>query len=469
MFEFKLPDLGEGVHEGEILHWYVSEGDQIKADDPLVEVETDKAAVTIPSPKGGKVLRRTGQVGETISVGAVLVVIEDNGTSAASATRAPVPQVTTAPPAAAPAQPAAQPKPAPAVRATPVAVAPAPRPAPAAAAPSPPAPAPLREGPIPAAPATRRLARELGVELRSVPASGPGGRVTSEDVQRFAELSGTLPAAGETRPTAAAAPAAEAPMVTGGGAGGIPFLEVEPLPDFTQWGEVEREPMRSIRRKVAHKMVTSMILVPHVAHMDEADVTELDAFRRRERTRREGQPGARLTFLPFVFKAVISQLRAFPKFNASVDPFTQEIVYKRYYNLGFAADTEKGLVVPVLHRADQKSILRISAELADLSERARAGKLEVGELRGGTFTVTNVGSLGGTGMIPTINYPEVAILGMGMAQDKPVARDGQVVIRKMLPLTLAFDHRIIDGADAARFVTAVVRQLSDPSALLVEG
>ena len=215
-------------------------------------------------------------------------------------------------------------------------------------------------------------------------------------------------------------------------------------------------------------MVTSMTLVPHVAHMDEADVTLLDEFRRREKERRAGRAGGSLTMLAFVVKAVTAGLKAAPSFNASLDPFREEIVYKKYYNIGIAVDTGKGLVVPVIKDTDRKSIVQIAADIEAVASRAREGKLEVSDLRGGTFTITNVGPLGGTALIPTINYPEVAILGMGRIQPKPVVVGGEIVIRNMLPLTLAFDHRIADGADAARFVSELVRQLSDPNLLLLE-
>jgi pyruvate dehydrogenase E2 component (dihydrolipoamide acetyltransferase) len=325
--------------------------------------------------------------------------------------------------------------------------------------------------PVPAAPATRRLARELGVDLARVPASGPGGRVTSDDVQRFAAGEKVVPStpAAPTEPRRPVTETEELPAIpAGGGDSGVPFFELERLPDFEQWGPVQREAVRSIRRKVARKMVASMTIVPHVAHMDEADVTELDAFRRQERKRLEGQEGGRLTLLAFVIKAAVAQLKSRPQFNASLDPHRQEIIYKQFYNVGFAADTDKGLVVPVVKDVDRKNIVQLSAEIERLATRAREGKLEVDDLRGGTFTVTNVGSLGGTGVIPTINYPEVAILGMGLAHDKPVVRDGQVVVRKMLPLTIAFDHRLIDGADAARWMTSLVRTLSDPYAWILE-
>jgi len=443
MFEFRLPDLGEGIHEGEILKWHVNTGETIKEDDPLVEMETDKAAVVIPSPKGGKIVSVAGKVGDTVVVGDVIAVIAAEGEEIV--VEAPAKEAV---PAAAP---------------------------PPEKAPPPPAAPPSVKGPVPAAPATRRFAREQGIDINLVTPTGPGGRVTLDDVKRVIEAKEKgLPVPPVEVPAAevAAEPAVEERRAeaefAAHAASAIPFLDIEPLPDFEQWGIVEREPLRSIRRKVARKMVTSMILVPHVMHMDEADVTLLEEFRQREKSRRTGQQGAHLTILAFIVKAVTAGLKATPAFNASLDPFKEEIVYKKYYNIGIATDTGKGLMVPVIKDTDRKSIVRISADIEDLATRARDGKIEVAELRGGTFTITNVGPLGGTALIPTINYPEVAILGVGRVQEKPVVRDGQIVIRKILPLTLAFDHRIADGADAARFVTEMVRQLSDPNLLLLE-
>jgi pyruvate dehydrogenase E2 component (dihydrolipoamide acetyltransferase) len=297
--------------------------------------------------------------------------------------------------------------------------------------------------------------------------------VTPDDVKLFSEGKAAPVKAAAAEPGAAPAePAvieerAEAEFAAHA-ASAIPFLDIEPLPDFEQWGPVEKEKLRSIRRKVAHKMVTSMTLIPHVVHMDEADVTLLEDFRKREKKRLEGQPGGHLTLLAFIIKAVTAGLREAVSFNASLDPFKEEIIYKKYYNIGIAVDTGKGLIVPVVKDTDRKSIMQISADLERLSSDAREGKIDVADLRGGTFTITNVGPLGGTALLPTINYPEVAILGMGRVQEKPVVRDGEIVIRKMLPLTLAFDHRIADGADAARFVTEMVRQLADPNLLLLE-
>lgn len=444
MYEFKLPDLGEGIQEGEILKWHVAEGDEIAMDAPLVDVETDKAAVTIPSPAAGKVTNLAGGVGDIVNVGQVVAVIGDGeGTPATPA--APAAEAETA--VETPSEPAVETA-VPAVTGAP-------------AAPE----IPAHPGTVPAAPATRRLARELGIDINLVPPTGPAGRVTPEDVRAFSE--GKVPATEAFEVPEAAEHRAEVEMAATA-ASSIPFLDIEPLPDFSQWGEIEEEDLRSIRRKVARKMVTSMILVPHVAHMDEADVTMLEEFRQKEKKRLSKVEGPNLTMLPFIIKAVTAGLKTTPAFNASLDPFREKIVHKKYINIGIAVDTGRGLVVPVVRNTDCKSISQIAADIEDLANRAREGTLTVDEMRGGTFTITNVGPLGGTALIPTINYPEVAILGMGKAQDKPVVRDGEIVIRRILPLTLAFDHRIADGADAARFVTEMIRQLSDPALLLLE-
>ncbi len=452
MFEFKLPDLGEGIAEGEILKWYVEEGGEIGEDEPLMDVETDKAAVTIPSPRGGRIAAYKGKVGDIVNVGDVVVVIDDGTGEAAAVEEAAAEKTFAAPDTPEP-------------ETVPEAVAPAAMPG-------------VRR-PVPAAPATRRLARELKIDINLVTPTGPGGRVVPEDVHRFADH-GVAPATAAGSTDAATGEPAEhvaAKQVHDDAAfaefaahasATIPFLEIEPLPDFSADGPIEVEALRSIRRKVARKMVTSMSLVPHVAHMDDADVTDLDKFRIREKERRTGGAGGKLTLLAFVIKAITAGLKATPAFNASLDPFREEIIYKKYYNIGFAADTGRGLVVPVVKNTNSKSIIQIADDIFEKATLAREGKLPPEDMRGGTFTITNVGPLGGTALLPTINYPEVAILGMGKVQEKPVVRNGEIVIRKILPLTLAFDHRIADGADAARFVAELVRQLSDPNLLLLE-
>lgn len=447
MFEFILPDLGEGIHEGEVLEWHVKVGDTIIEDEPLIDIETDKAAVSIPSPKGGIVMATNGEVGEIVYVGNIIVVIDDsgNGSNAVAPVAAAAETVST-PPVAATLAPAAE-----GFKARSI------------------------DHKVPAAPATRKLAREMGIDINTVNGSGPAGRVTQDDVKLHA--SGAVPASAApvvTAPVVAPAPVPEVRTPTpttlsGGASTGIPFLDVDPLPDYSLEGPVEIEKLRSIRRKVAHKMVTSKSIIPHVVHMDEADVTDLDALRKNEKSSREGQPGGRLTLLPFVIKAIISGLKNYPMFNSSLDPFREEIIYKKYYNMGIAVDSERGLIVPVIKNADHLSILGISSQVEDLAEAARTGNIDVSSLSGGTFTITNVGAIGGTGFAAAINYPEAGILGLGRAQDKAVVRNGEIVIRKMLPIGLSYDHRIADGAQAARFMTGIVKLLSNPNTLLLEG
>lgn len=469
MYEFKLPDLGEGIHEGEVLKWHVAVGETIGEDEPLVDVETDKAAVTIPSPKGGVLKERSGEEGDTVEVGQVIAVIDEGGE--AGGDEAPAEDE----------QKAAEEKKSEAKESEEEESAekkseekksddePAKKPAPSKQPPQQgELPEDLKNRRVTAAPATRRLAREMGVDIRTVPGTGPAGRITPDDVRRVAE--------GDTTPLATApraeggereeAPAASAPV---GDVSGIPFLEVEALPDFSSFGPVERESIRSIRRKVAKKMTTSMILVPHVALMDDADVSDLESFRKDESERRGDEPGGKLSLLPFVAKAVTRCLQEFPMFNASIDPHREEIVKKGYYGVGIAVDTPRGLMVPVVRDTDRKSIVEISASIVDLATKGRDGSIEAQDFQGGTFTITNIGPIGGKGLIPTINYPEVAILGMGRAERRPVVvGDDGLEIRTMLPLTLTFDHRIADGADAARFMKKLVGLLERPLSWLVE-
>jgi pyruvate dehydrogenase E2 component (dihydrolipoamide acetyltransferase) len=248
----------------------------------------------------------------------------------------------------------------------------------------------------------------------------------------------------------------------------LPLVDLSPLPDFSTFGPVEIEPLRSVRRKTARRMATSAALVAQVSHTDEADVTELEALRRRVNARREAAGQGKVTLLAFVVKAVVKGLREWRMFNASLDPFKEELIYKRYYHVGIAVDSGKGLVVPVIRDADQRSVTELGAEIARLAAAARAEKLDVADLRGSSFTVSNIGNLGGFSPNPVVNYPEVAILGMGEVKEKPVVRDGQVVVRKLMPLALSFDHRIADGAEAARFLNALVSRIEDPETMLVE-
>jgi pyruvate dehydrogenase E2 component (dihydrolipoamide acetyltransferase) len=417
--------------EAEIVAVLVREGDVIKEDVPLLEVETDKAQVEIPSPMGGRVEKIHVEPGQTVKVGAPLVTFGD----------APAGTVTppTRPTAAASAPPVAP------VR---------------AAAPAPPAATERAPGPVAATPATRRLARELGVDLKAVRGSGPGGRVLDEDVRAAAAGSRPAPAptTGPAQPVAPAGPAR--PLASGG-------LEVPPLPRFEQWGPVERAPLSHLRRAIALRMTLSATLIPHVTHFDRADITDLDAVitRNLEAARSKG---VTLTLTAFLLKAAALALLRHPAFNASLDAAAGEVILKRYYHLGVAVATERGLIVPVLREVDRKPVLEIARELGALAQRVRDGKASLEDLRGGTFTITNMGALGGTAALPIINYPEVAILGVARGRLEPVVRQGQIVPRLMLPLTLTFDHRVADGADGARFATEIVQLLEAPERLLWE-
>jgi pyruvate dehydrogenase E2 component (dihydrolipoamide acetyltransferase) len=427
--EFRLPDLGEGLTEAEIVEVLVREGDVIAEDAPLLEVETDKAKVEIPSPVGGRIEKIHVAPGQSVKVGAVLVTFGDAAGDAA---------------------------PAPAARAAASASAPAP------SRPAPPAPARRAAGPPPATPSTRRLARELGVDLSAVAGSGPGGRITDDDVRQHAGGAKRGDAAPAARASAvrSAEPAGPAKPLAAMG------LTPPSLPRFEQWGPIERVPLSHLRRTIAERMTLSATLIPHVSHFDRADITDLDAIVRsgvepaRER-------GIALTLTSFLLKAVATALSHHPHFNASLDPGAGELVLKRYVHLGVAVATERGLIVPVLRDVDRKPVLEIARELAALAQRVRDGKATLDDLRGGTFTLTNIGVLGGTGAIPIINYPEVAILAVARGRLEPAIRDGQIVPRLLLPLTLTFDHRIADGADGARFAGAVVALLENPGRLLL--
>jgi pyruvate dehydrogenase E2 component (dihydrolipoyllysine-residue acetyltransferase) len=427
--QFTLPDLGEGLTEAEIVAVLVREGEVVGEDAPLLEVETDKAQVEIPSPIGGRVEKIHVAPGQTVKVGAVLVTFADNGgpaaAPAAAARPAPAPPGSTGPPPARGSAPGA--------------------------------------GPVAATPATRRLARELGVDLRAVRGSGPGGRVLDTDV-RGAAGARPAPAASEARPQPAAAtrePATGGPAKPLAGLG----LEPPPLPRFEQWGPVERQPLSHLRRTIAERMTLSATLIPHVTHFDRADITELDAIITRNFEPARAR-GVTLTLTAFLLKAAALALRAHPEFNASLDPAAGELILKRYYHLGIAVATPRGLIVPVLRDVDGKPVLEIGRELGALAQRVRDGRAALDDLRGGTFTITNVGALGGTAAIPIINYPEVAILGVARARQEPVVREGQIVPRLMLPITLTFDHRVADGADGARFATAIVSLLEAPERLI---
>lgn len=486
--EFKLPDLGEGIHEAEVQVVMVKEGDTVKEDQPILEVETDKAVVQIPSPVSGTIEKIHCKAGDTVTVGSIMITF-GSGEAAKSekAAKETAKTAATAKEAAASAAKGSTKEHA--------AVA-APLSALAAAATQ------AQQGrnangngvihsgnrPVPAAPATRRLARELGVDLHLVRGTGPAGRVMKEDVRNHIE--GTLEQSIAATPLGAKASGAVSPRSNTAApaqAGqslatkyGDNAAAAEPLtfqgmsaapadlPDFSKYGKIERIPLRSIRRKIAQNMATSWSRIPHVTTFDEADITQLDEFIGKHQEQAK-QKGARFTMTIFALKALASGLKKYPQFNASLDERSGELVFKHYYNIGVAVATERGLIVPVIKNVDQKSVMELALELAEIADKTRSGKIELDRLQGGTFTLTNIGAIGGTSMSPMINYPECAILGMAKAKQKPVVRDGKIEIGMILPLALSFDHRIADGAEAAYFVQHVVQRLQDPLTFLLEG
>ncbi|MGA8279640.1 MAG: dihydrolipoamide acetyltransferase family protein [Desulfobacterales bacterium] len=423
---FKLPDLGEGIHEGEVIAVLVKVGDVVEEGDPILEVETDKASVEIPSPFTGTVQEIMVKAGDVVKVGNLLMTFSDDAVGVKKEEKPAEP-----PGKAAPQQEEEQ----------------------AAGTQE------RNKGPVPASPATRRLARELGVDLRVVTPTGPAGMVTAEDVRAFASKEKRGERAAE-EPSAGAEPV----VVAGAAPPG--------LPDFTKWGTVERLPLRSIRKATARQMALAWSQIPHVSSQDDIDVTRLEALRRRNKQSVEKQ-GGRLTLTVFAVKAAAAALRQFPQFNVSLDVAKGEIVRKHYRHVGVATDTGEGLVVPVLRNADRKSITELAVELRELVERTRARKVDLEELQGGTFTITNIGAAGGRGHFsPIINYPEAAILGMGAARLKPVIRktetgSTQIVVRMILPVVLAIDHRVLDGIDAAHFLEFFRTALENPEKMLL--
>jgi pyruvate dehydrogenase E2 component (dihydrolipoamide acetyltransferase) len=440
LVEFRLPDLGEGIAEGEVVKWLVQEGDWVQEDQPLVEVQTDKATVEIPSPVAGRVKQRMAKEGDIVQVGAVLITIETESQDARAVQTAPADASAVASPGHAADGQAAR---------------------------------PAEDGDgtgaekrrVLAAPVVRKMAREMGIDLRQVTGSGPGGRILKADLQRFTEARNgrVIEWQQEKHERHAqqeryAQQESFAPVRDQHSAIGTQnMVEVE----------VERQPLRGIRRAMARRMALSMRTAAHCTGMDEVDVTELVALR-RQMAEKAAEKGVKLTYLPFIIKAVISGLKAYPIMNASLDEEKEEILIKREYHIGIAVDTPEGLVVPVIHHADRLSLIQLAETIENLTQRAREGKLRMEDVQGGTFTISNIGALGGTFATPVINYPEVAILGVNRIQPKPVVRDDKIVIRQLMGLSLSFDHRVIDGATSARFTNHVARYLEQPSLLFME-
>ncbi len=424
---FKLPDLGEGIHEGEVLAIPVEVGQEISEGDIIIEVETDKAAVEIPSPFNGRVQEIFVKPGDVVNVGDVMMTFSGGEDIQAGDDE----------------ESSAKPKPA----AVPEAA--------AVAGQTPPV---RKDGPVPASPATRRLARELGADLHSVTPTGPAGLVTAEDVRAFAAAGRDDQAVSGDIPTAVPEmPAADA--------------SIPPLPDFSKWGEVERVPFRSIRRATARQMSLAWSQIPHVNSQDVVDLTRLEAFRQKHKADIEAL-GGKLTITVFALKAVATALKTYPHFNATLDTRNNEMIIKHYYNIGVAVNTDNGLIVPVVRDVDRKSIKELALELTDLVQRTRDRKATVEEMQGGTFTITNAGAMGGGFFAPIINYPEVAILGMGQARMQPVAKEQDkgdyiIVPRLMMPIVLCIDHRVLDGADSIKFLKILVDTLEDPDELLM--
>ncbi|WP_442603545.1 dihydrolipoamide acetyltransferase family protein [Paenibacillus sp. KN14-4R] len=422
LFQYKFPELGEGIHEGEIVKVNIKPGDKVDDETILMEVQNDKAVVEVPCPVNGVVKEVLVKDGQVCSIGELVAVIEaegelpesmHTGTGHASTESAPAAEATPAAPAA-------------------------------------PVAAPAASGNVLATPSVRKLAREKGVNIANVPASGKNGKVTREDVEAFA-AGGVAPAATAaakaetTAPAAASAPVAAAPA------------------NLAE----ERVPFKGIRKAISNAMVKSAYTAPHVTIMDEVDVTELVAFRAKMKPLAE-KKGVKVTYLPFIVKALVAACREFPALNASIDEERQEIVYKKHYDIGIATDTDNGLIVPVIAEADRKNIWSVASSIADLAKRGRDGKLAPAEMKGSTISISNIGSAGGMFFTPIINYPEVAILGTGRITEKPVAKNGEIVVAPVMALSLSFDHRLIDGATAQNFMNYIKKLLASPELFLME-
>ncbi len=441
--EFKLPELGENVESGDVVKVLISIGDTLEIDQPVLEIETDKATIEVPSSVSGVVKEIHIKAGDQAKVGQTILTLESADGQPQPAPKAkaePVPAPELAPP-----PPQDEPEPAP----EPEPAVPAPSPV-TAAPPSSKAEQPQKLRKIaPAAPSVRRLARELGVDINAVAGTGPAGRISQKDVKNHVKRI-NLERAAAPAPAAAAGTAA-----------------LPPLPDFSKWGDIERERMGSVRRATARQMDAAWT-IPRVTQFDKADITELEKLRRQFSKRAEAA-GGKLTVTAILLKVLAAALRRFPKFNASIDLANQEIIYKKYIHIGVAVDTDRGLLVPSIRDVDRKSIIELAAELNVVAAKARDKKLTLDDLQGSTFTITNLGGIGGTNFTPIVNYPEVAILGVARGSLEAVYRNGNFEPRMRMPLALSYDHRLIDGADAARFLRWVAEALEEPFLLALEG
>ena len=448
--EFKLPELGENISQGDLVRLMISPGIKVSEGQPVMELETDKAVIEVPSSIGGIIKEVHVKQGDKIKVGDVIFTLE--GAAAPQTERprhVPVEHVSGQQGARLAFQAAIQAEGKTEEQALP-------RDQPNPLPPSFTMPAQLekvagseRGAPVPAAPHVRRLAREIGIDIHNVKGTGPGGRISEHDVKTHSKAL-----------LASVAAAAQAPR-------GAQFAQPE-LPDFTKWGKVERVSIRGVRRKTAEHLWQAWTTVPHVTQNDKADITELEHLRARFAPKAE-EVGGKMTVTAIALKVCSSALKIFPQFNASIDLAKDEIVYKQYINIGVAVDTDRGLLVPVIRDVDKKNIVELAAELTQLSKKAREKKLTLAEMEGGTFTITNLGGIGGTGFSPIVNYPEVAILGLSRSSMEPVWLNGKFEPRLVLPVSLSYDHRLIDGADAARFLRWIAEAFEQPFLLSVQG
>ena len=450
--EFRLQELGENISEGDLVRLMIAPGTKVSEGQPVMELETDKAVVEVPSTVSGVVNEVKVKEGEKIKVGQVIFTLQGGAASQAEPTRPqsqPVEHVSgqhgarLAFQAAIRAEgkteeqalPPDQPRPRPAAFSMPVQLGKV--------------AGTEHRSPVPAAPHTRRLAREIGVDIYEVKGSGPGGRISEDDVKAHAKA--VLGAA------SAAAPAPRAGH----------FIEPK-LPDFAKWGKIERVSMRGVRRKTAEHLAESWNTIPHVTQHDRADITELEQLRARFAPKAE-QAGGKMTVTAIALKVCAAALKVFPQFNATIDMEKEEIIYKQYISIGVAADTDRGLLVPVIRDVDKKNIVELAVELSQLSQKARDKKITLADMEGGTFTITNLGGIGGTAFTPIVNHPEVAILGLSRSRMEPEWIGGKFEPRLILPLSLSYDHRLIDGADAARFLRWVAEAFEQPFLLSVQG
>jgi pyruvate dehydrogenase E2 component (dihydrolipoamide acetyltransferase) len=448
--EFKLPELGENISQGDLVRLMISPGTKVSEGQPVMELETDKAVIEVPSSISGVVKEVRVKQGEKIKVGQVIFTLE--GSAAPQVERpehAPVEHVSEQHGARLAFQAAIQAEGKTEEQALPPDQ-------PQALLPSFAMPAQLEKvagtehrEPVPAAPHVRRLARELGIDIHDVKGTGPGGRISEDNVKAHSKAL-----------LASMAAAAQAPW-------GPQFAQSE-LPDFTKWGKVERVSIRGVRRKTAEHLWQAWTTVPHVTQNDKADITELEQLRARFAPKAQ-EAGGKMTVTAIALKVCASALKIFPQFNASIDLAKDEIVYKQYINVGVAVDTDRGLLVPVIRDVDKKNIVELAAELTQLSKKAKDKKLMLAEMEGGTFTITNLGGIGGTGFSPIVNYPEVAILGLSRSSMEPVWLNNKFEPRLVLPLSLSYDHRLIDGADAARFLRWIAEAFEQPFLLSVQG